>query len=134
MTYKMKHTEFMWPNAIKSSHLFWLVNHQENKAICGYQREVEMVIQLGSIQRFAVSVRKDVSYRGRKVGLQKKLDMKEAQWLTKQWACEKDSELFYKLEHWNLITKNLSFDKHCRKDFTRSKKSCNPVSCTFLPK
>ena len=33
--------------------------------------------------------------------------MKEAQWLTKQWACEKDSELFYKLEHWNLITKNL---------------------------
>ena len=71
MTYKMKHTKFMLPNAIKSSHLFWLVNHQENKSICGYQREVQMVIQLGSIQRFAVSVRKDVSYRGKKVGLQK---------------------------------------------------------------
>ena len=31
-----------------------------------------MVIQLGSVQRFVVSVRKDVSYRGKKVGLQKK--------------------------------------------------------------
>ena len=37
----------------------------------GYQREVQMVIQLGSIQRFAVSVRKDVSYRGGKVGVQR---------------------------------------------------------------
>ena len=70
-TYKMKHTEFMWPNAIKSSLLFWKVNHQENKATCSYQREVQMVIQLGSIQRFAILVREDVSYRGKKVGLQK---------------------------------------------------------------
>ena len=30
-----------------------------------------MVIQLGFIQRFVVSVRKDVSYRGKKMGLQK---------------------------------------------------------------
>ena len=37
----------------------------------GYQREVQMVIQLGSIQRFAILVREDVSYRGKKVGLQK---------------------------------------------------------------
>ena len=43
-TYKMKHTEFMWPNAIKSSLLFRKVNHQENKATCSYQTEVQMVI------------------------------------------------------------------------------------------
>ena len=63
----------------KNSHLLWLVNHQENKATHGYQREVQMVLQIGSVQRFVVSVRKDVSYRGKKVGLQKKLNMKEAQ-------------------------------------------------------
>ena len=36
-------------------------------------------------------VRKDVSCRGKKVGLEK-LDMKEAQWLIKQWPRGKDSK------------------------------------------
>ena len=66
-------------------------------------------------------------------GSSKKLDMKEAQWLTKQWAREKALELFYKVEHLNLITKTFWFHKHCRKDFTRSEKSSNLVSI-FLPK
>ena len=52
--------------------------------------------------------RKDVSYRGKKVGLQK-LDMKEAQWLIKQWPRVKDSECFYKIEHLNLIAKKFGF-------------------------
>ena len=50
---------------------FWLVNHQETRITCGCQREVSMVIQLGFIQRFAVSVRKDVCHiEGRKWVLQ----------------------------------------------------------------
>ena len=60
ITKKMQHTQFMWPHAIKDSHLFWLVNHQDTKITCPCQREVQMVIQLGFIQRFVVSVRKDV--------------------------------------------------------------------------
>ena len=41
-----------------------------------------MVTQLGFIQRFVVSVRKDVSYSGKKVGLEK-LEGKEAELLIK---------------------------------------------------
>ena len=44
-----------------------------------------MVIQLGFIQRFVVSVKKDVSYREKKVGLEK-LEMKQAELLIKQRA------------------------------------------------
>ena len=85
MTYNMKYTEFIWPHALKSSHLFWLVNNWENKATYDYQREAQMVIQLGFIQRFVVSVKKDVSYREKKVGLEK-LEMKQAELLIKQRA------------------------------------------------
>ena len=38
----------------------WLVNHQEDKATCHYQGEIQMVIQLGFIQRFAIFVRKEM--------------------------------------------------------------------------
>ena len=85
MTYNMKYTEFIWPHALKSSHLFWLVNNWENKATYDYQREAQMVIQLGFIQRFVVSVKKDVSYREKKVGLEK-LEMRQAELLIKQRA------------------------------------------------
>ena len=54
-----------------------------------------MAIQLGFIQRFATPVRKDVSYRGKKVGLEK-LEIKEAKLLINQKAREKDPELFTK--------------------------------------
>ena len=61
------------------------MNNRENKATCDYQREAQMVIQLGFIQRFVVSVRKDVSYREKKVGLEK-LEVKQAELLIKQRA------------------------------------------------
>ena len=92
-----------------------------------------MVIQFRSIQRFAGSVRKNVSSRGKKVGLEK-LEMKEAELLIKQRAREKEPELFYEIEHLDLIAKNFRFHEHCRKDFTRPNKSSNPVSWIFLPK
>ena len=63
----MQPTQFVWSHAIKSSHLFWLVNYQNIKITYRCQREVQMVIQLGFIKRFAVSVRKDVCHiEGRK--------------------------------------------------------------------
>ena len=71
-----------------------------------------------------------MSYRMKKVGLEI-LDMKEAQWLIKQWAREKDSECFYEIEHLNLIAKNFWFHEHDRNDLTRSKNS-NPGSCICL--
>ena len=92
-----------------------------------------MVTQLGFIQRFVVSVRKDVSYRGKKVGLEK-LEGKEAELLIKERARGKDSERFYKIEHLDLIARNYWFHYPCRKNFTRSKTSSNPVSCMFFPK
>ena len=61
------------------------MNNWENKATYDYQREAQMVIQLGFIQRFVVSVKKDVSYREKKVGLEK-LEMKQAELLIKQRA------------------------------------------------
>ena len=67
-------------------------------------------------------------------GSSKKVDLKEAQWLTKPSTREIDSKRFYKTEHLNLTTKNFWFHKRCKKDFTRSKKSSNRVSCIFLPK
>ena len=42
-------------------------------------------------------LRKDVSYRGKKVGLEK-LDMKEAELLIKQIAWEKDTEHYYEMK------------------------------------
>ena len=68
-----------------------------------------------------------VSYRGKKVGLAK-LEMKEAELLIKQKAREKDPELFYEIEHLDVIAKNVWFHEHCRKDFIRRKKSNNSVS------
>ena len=46
-----------------------------------------------------------VSYRGKKVGLAK-LEMEEAELLIKQRAQEKNPELFYEIEHLDLIAKN----------------------------
>ena len=55
--------------------------------------------------------------------------MKEPELLIKQRAQEKDPELFYEIEHYlDLVTKNFWFHEHCRKDFTRPKKSSNLVS------
>ena len=68
-----------------------------------------------------------VSYRGKKVDLAK-LEKKEAELLIKRRAREKDPELFYEIEHLDLIAKNFWFHEHCRKDFTRPKKSSNSVS------
>ena len=66
-----------------------------------------------------------VSHRGKQSLA--KLEMKEAELLIKQRAREKDPELFYEAEHLDLITKNFWFHEHCRKDFTRPKKSSNSV-------
>ena len=54
--------------------------------------------------------------------------------MIKQRAREKDPGLFYEIEHFDLIAKNVWFSEHCRKDFTRPKKSSNPVNCVFLQK
>ena len=68
------------------------------------------------------------------MGLEKP-EMKEAELLIKQRDREKDSELFYEIEHLDLLQKTFGFiHKNFRKDFTRSKKSSNSVSCIFLPK
>ena len=67
-----------------------------------------------------------MSYREKKVGLPK-LEMKEAELLIKQRARENDPELFYEIDHLDLIAKNLWFHEHCRKDFIRPKKSSNWV-------
>ena len=68
-----------------------------------------------------------MSYRGKKVGLAE-LEMKEAELFIKQRPREKDPELFYEIKHLDLIAKNFWFHEHCRKDFTRPKKSSNSVS------
>ena len=112
MTYNMKHTEFIWPHALKSSHLFWLVNNRENKATCDYQREAQMVIQLGFIQRFVVSVRKDVSYREKKSRSWKTRD-ETSRIIDKAKSPKK--LLFYKIEHLHLIARNFRFHEHCGK-------------------
>ena len=77
-------------------------------------------------------VRKDVSYRRKKLGLEK-LEMKEAKLLRKQKAREN-----------YFFLRNIAFRLNCKKllvswtlpkiFLTKSKKSCNPVSCIFLPK
>ena len=63
--------------------LFWLVNHQENKVTCGYQR-----VQLGERPFLRKTLRK----------------------------------------------RPFKFHEHCRKDFSRPKKSCNLVSWIFFSK
>ena len=67
------------------------------------------------------------------MGLEK-LQMKEAELLLKQRAREKEPEVFYEIEHLDLIAKYFWFHEHCRKDFARPKESSNPVSWIFLPK
>ena len=74
-----------------------------------------------------------VSYRGKKVGLAK-MEMKEAKLLIKWRARKKDQELFYEIKCLDLIVKNFWFHEHCRKDFTRPKKSSNSLSWIFLQK
>ena len=68
-----------------------------------------------------------MSYRGKKVALAE-LEMKEVELFIKQRAREKDPELFYEIKHLDLVAKNFWVHEHCRKDFTRPKKSSNSVS------
>ena len=57
----------------------WLVNHQEDKATCHYQGEVQMVIQLGFIQRFAILVRKEMCH------------IEERNWVLQNWRLKTQS-------------------------------------------
>ena len=68
-------------------------NHQGNKATSGYQKEVQMVVQLGFIQKYWRFFKKGcLSYRGKRVGIAR-LGIKEAELLIKQIARGKDPEL-----------------------------------------
>ena len=86
LTYKKQHMEFIWPHAIKISHLYWLVNHQENRVTSGYKREVQMVIQLQFIKKFAVSVRKNVYHIIKLHG-----HIEGRKWVLQNWGWKKQN-------------------------------------------
>ena len=54
--------------------------------------------------------------------------------IDKAMAPCKRLRMFLQNRTFKLNCKKIWFHEHCRKDFTRSKKSSNPVSCIFLPK
>ena len=81
-------------DGVHITHGWWYqVNHQGNNATCGYQKEVQVVVQLGFIHKFCRFFKKEcLSYRGKRVGIAR-LGIKEAELLIKQVARGKDPEL-----------------------------------------
>ena len=99
--------------------------HQNNLRLSNRSSDDSSTWVYPEVCRFCKKGR--LSHRGRKVGLAK-LEMKEAELLIKRRAREKDPELFYEIEHLDLIANNFWFHEHCRKDFARPKKSSNSGS------